>query len=239
MIVATATASWRTPERTTRAGAQEEGVTPDWVRSRLDRAIQPPWPGTPGRRRETDAERTSRPGRSARAAPRARRAVPARADVREPKEATSERVGRRFVDFVPGCVGTTFQRRTSSSSSSSRSTRCNVAVDSAGPIPVSWRSDVNGMPETRAPQIPGRLADEQDPRCRSRLEVAEETLAEQWRLRALGVLVERPPRSAPRRARPRGRPAPLTAAARGARVELDGDGREAAGRPGTLGGSSP
>ena len=27
-----------------------------------------------------------------------------------------------------------------------------VALASAGPRPVSWRSDVNGMPETRAPR---------------------------------------------------------------------------------------
>ena len=54
---------------------------------------------------------------------------------------------------VPGCVGTTFHSSTSSSSSSSARTRWTiVAVASPGPSPVSWRSEVNGMPETRAPR---------------------------------------------------------------------------------------
>src|SRR5262245_7144343 len=70
--------------------------------------------------------------------------------------ATSRRLGVRFDVDVPGCVGTTFQRRTSSASASSSSTRwTTVAVASVGPDPVSWRSDVNGMPETRAPRYPG------------------------------------------------------------------------------------
>ena len=63
------------------------------------------------------------------------------------------RVGRRFAVAVPGCVGTTFQRSTASASSSSASTRWTiVAVASPGGAPVSCRSDVNGMPETRAPR---------------------------------------------------------------------------------------
>src|ERR1041385_3044917 len=67
--------------------------------------------------------------------------------------ATSARVGRRFEVSLPGCVGTTFQSSTSSSTSSRASTRCTmVAVASAGPAPVSWRSDVNGIPLTRAPR---------------------------------------------------------------------------------------
>jgi len=62
-------------------------------------------------------------------------------------------VGRRFELSLPGCVGTTFQSSTSSSTPSSASTRCTiVAVASAGPEPVSWRSDVKGMPLTRAPR---------------------------------------------------------------------------------------
>lgn len=70
--------------------------------------------------------------------------------------ATSAHVGARFDVGVPGCVGTTFQSRTSSATPSSSSTRCTiVAVASAGPAPVSWRSDVNGMPETRVPRYPG------------------------------------------------------------------------------------
>ena len=66
---------------------------------------------------------------------------------------TSAREGARFDLSVPGCVGTTFHSRTSSSIPSSASTRfTTVAVDSAGPDPVSWRSDVKGMPDTRAPR---------------------------------------------------------------------------------------
>src|SRR5581483_7813462 len=67
----------------------------------------------------------------------------------------SARVGRRFDDGVPGCVGTTFQSRTSSATPSSSSTRWTIVAEaSAGPAPVSCRSDVNGMPLTRAPRYP-------------------------------------------------------------------------------------
>jgi hypothetical protein len=66
---------------------------------------------------------------------------------------TSLRVGRRFELSLPGCVGTTFQSNTSSLTSSCASTRCTiVAVASAGPEPISWRSDVNGIPLMRAPR---------------------------------------------------------------------------------------
>ena len=65
----------------------------------------------------------------------------------------SRRVGGRFDRSVPGCVGTRFQSRTSSASPSSASARWTiVAVASAGPAPVSWRSDVSGIPETRVPR---------------------------------------------------------------------------------------
>ena len=65
----------------------------------------------------------------------------------------STRVGGRFELSVPGCVGTTFQRRTSLSIPSSASTAWTmVAVASAGPVPVSWRSEVRGMPEMRVPR---------------------------------------------------------------------------------------
>ena len=61
--------------------------------------------------------------------------------------------GARFDVAVPGGVGTTFQSSTRSPTPSSPSTRWTiVAVASAGPAPVSCRSDVNGMPETRAPR---------------------------------------------------------------------------------------
>ena len=53
----------------------------------------------------------------------------------------------------PDASGTTFQSRTSFSTPSSARTRCTiVALASAGPVPVSCRSDVNGMPLTRAPR---------------------------------------------------------------------------------------
>ena len=72
--------------------------------------------------------------------------------------AISVAFGRRFEAGSPGrcgCVGTTFQRRTSSSMQSSASTRWTiVAVASAGPVPVSCRSDVKGTPLTRAPRYP-------------------------------------------------------------------------------------
>lgn len=64
---------------------------------------------------------------------------------------TSARVGRRFDDGVPGCVGTTFQQ-TASSPSSPRARWTIVALASPGPRPVSWRSEVKGIPETRAPR---------------------------------------------------------------------------------------
>ena len=97
----------------------------------------------------------------ARRAPRARRGRPrsTRAAARElvgedsARLAISARVGARFDVSLPGCVGTTFQSSTSSARPSSASARCTiVAVASAGPLPVSWRSEVNGMPETRAPR---------------------------------------------------------------------------------------
>jgi hypothetical protein len=70
--------------------------------------------------------------------------------------AISPRVGLRFPDSCPGCVGTTFQSRTCLSSSSSASARWTiVAVASAGPLPVSCRSEVSGIPETPVPRYPG------------------------------------------------------------------------------------
>ena len=65
-------------------------------------------------------------------------------------------VGGRFESGRPawcGCVGTAFQSRMSPASPSSASTRwTTVALASPGARPVSWRSDVNGMPLTRAPR---------------------------------------------------------------------------------------
>jgi hypothetical protein len=69
---------------------------------------------------------------------------------------TSSALGLRFAVSLPGWVGTAFQSSTSRSSPSSPRTRWTiVAVASAGPVPVSCRSDVNGTPETRAPRYPG------------------------------------------------------------------------------------
>ena len=69
--------------------------------------------------------------------------------------AISAAVGRRFDDETPGrcgCVGTRFQSSTSSAIPSSASVRCTiVALSSAGPVPVSCRSEVNAIPETLAP----------------------------------------------------------------------------------------
>src|SRR4051794_30698114 len=57
--------------------------------------------------------------------------------------AISVALGGRFDVSVPGCVGTTFQSRTRSSIPSSVSTRWTiVALASAGPCPVSCRSEV-------------------------------------------------------------------------------------------------
>ena len=79
---------------------------------------------------------------------------------------------------VPGWVGTTFQRRTSLSIPSSASTAWTiVAVASAGPVPVSWRSEVSGMPETRVAAIAGRLGHEQERCAAPRGQVGGEALA--------------------------------------------------------------
>jgi hypothetical protein len=78
-----------------------------------------------------------------------------RASAREKRSpaAISAHVGVRFDVAVPGCVGTMFQSSTSSSTPSSHSVAWTiVALASAGPSPVSCRSDVNGMPLTRAPR---------------------------------------------------------------------------------------
>ena len=69
--------------------------------------------------------------------------------------AISAAVGRRFDPETPGrcgCVGTRFQSNTSSAMPNSSSVRWTiVALSSAGPVPVSCRSEVNAIPETLAP----------------------------------------------------------------------------------------
>ena len=132
----------------------------------------------PDRKRSTARpyreQRSARPARNAAAPPcdgwrtygppsRACASRPIATTRRPSRELAEER--RRCLDLGPrsggrfelrrcrGCVGTTFQSRTSSSIPSSASVRWTiVAVASAGPLPVSWRSDVNGRPETRAPR---------------------------------------------------------------------------------------
>src|SRR5581483_3013778 len=109
-------------------------------------AARPPW----------DGWRTGSASGSARAAtrPTATTIRPrASSSVNGRPPATSPRVGGLFELAVPGCVGTTFQRRTSAVRPSSARTRCTmVAVASAGPVPEIWRSLVKGRPETRAPR---------------------------------------------------------------------------------------
>src|SRR5204862_795016 len=104
------------------------------------KSAAPPWLGwrTYGASRTASASRptaiTLRPRASSRA--------------KESPAATSADFGARLDVSVPGCVGTTFQSRTCSSSPSSARTRWTiVALASAGPWPVSWRSEVNGTPE--------------------------------------------------------------------------------------------
>ena len=107
----------------------------------------------PRRRRGTGDGRTAPRAQSK---PRGRRRSlggPRRAAARTTaRPATSSRVGAGC-RLGAGWVGTMFHSSTSDSSPSSARTRWTiVAVASAGPVPVSWRSDVNGMPETRAPR---------------------------------------------------------------------------------------
>ena len=110
----------------------------------------------PPRRRAPDAGRTARRARRRRRGRRRRHGGRRTSSSRNGRAASiSLRVGGRFDVAVPGCVGTTFQSRTSSSRPSSPSTRWTmVALASAGPEPVSWRSDVNAIPLTRAPRYP-------------------------------------------------------------------------------------
>ena len=152
VVVATATTSWIVPERQTstpesRSVLRRTGYA-------LTRAGASARRGTPPLRRAPDAGRTARrspPGRGARRRSRAGREG-ARAGT-----AARLRPRRRSASGstapCPGWVGTTFQSTTSSSRPSSARTRwTTVALTSAGPRPVSWRSEVNGIPLTRAPR---------------------------------------------------------------------------------------
>ena len=155
-----AAASWKRPScrrASRRAGRRSAGrplsqreCTPQ-ARGERDRAAVR---GVANVRRR----RAPRP-RAVRLRRRAGRASARRGTAARPR--TSARVGRRFDVAVPGCVGTTFQSSTSSATPSSASTRCTiVALASAGPAPVSCRSDVNGDAADACAAVAGCLADE-------------------------------------------------------------------------------
>ena len=109
-------------------------------------SASPPWDWMPDVRGAQGARREPADGDHPAAVARAPRRTGGRLRPRR-------RVGRRLDRSVPGWVGTTFQSSTWSARPSSASTRCTiVAVASAGPRPVSCRSEVNGIPETRAPR---------------------------------------------------------------------------------------
>ena len=158
VTVPTATASWTMPESDVSVAASRIVLRRTGKRSICstlsEQRLRRGRPGTPRRRRARGGGRTGRRAGHARAG-RSRRPG-GRRRAREgtsPIASISARVGWRFDSAVPGCVGTRFQSRTPSSSPSSASVRCTiVAVASAGPLPDSWRSDVNGIPETRAPR---------------------------------------------------------------------------------------
>ena len=136
---------------------QQHRVATDRERLRHE-AIESARRESPERRRATDG------GCRSRRAPRAPGGRPARAGGRGPAAARkgcaasiSPRVGRRFDSGVTreradaSARGSRAARRVRAPSSpSTRWTM--VAVASPGPSPLSWRSLVNGIPETRAPR---------------------------------------------------------------------------------------
>ncbi len=131
------------------------------------------------RRRVTDAGRARRRARRAR---RGRRRSPAgrsaSSSAKTRPAATSPRVGGAVRRRRAGMGRNDVPEEDASARPSSASTRCTiVAVASAGPSPVSCRSDVNGIPEMRAPAEARRLADEQERRLRPRLEIGREPVA--------------------------------------------------------------
>ena len=139
-------------QRPRRAGACSAGPG-----TSVTRAIYRGRPGTPAAPPCEGWRTYGAPVTCCASRPTAIRRRPRATPSRKGEEAsTSARVGRRFVygrSGSCGCVGTTFQSRTSSSSPSSASTRWTiVALASAGPEPVSCRSEVNGIPQTRAPR---------------------------------------------------------------------------------------
>ena len=157
VIVATATASWRTPERTSRQSESRNVLRRTGYEMRRDRAIQPARLGTPARRRGTGGGRSDRRARRVRAARRRRSALPwaserakrqPRGDLRRASAAGSsspspDASARRSRGGRP-------PRDRARRAPDGRSSR----VASARPRPVSWRSEVKGMPETRAPRYP-------------------------------------------------------------------------------------
>ena len=150
VIEFTAAASWKRHEFTASAAASKIVLRLTFrahAASVARNSAAPPWDGwrTYG---APSARSARRPTASTRrpSATRSTNGSPA---------AISAAVGRRFEDATPGrcgCVGTRFQSSTSSAIPSSASVRCTiVALSSAGPVPVSCRSEVNAIPETLAP----------------------------------------------------------------------------------------
>ena len=120
------------------------------TRQRRRNACAPPWDGWRTYGRAERAFRATRP--TASDAPAARRA---RSSERQPGRRPRRAVGAavRVSRSPAGASARRSSRSTSSSRPSSASVRCTiVALASAGPVPVSCRSEVNGMPETLAPR---------------------------------------------------------------------------------------
>ena len=96
VIVATATASWRTPERTTRQALRRKVLRRTGCARGSIEQFNHPGPELPDAAAGTDAERTSRPGRSAPAVPRANE-PPARERTRVSQPGSGLRAGRPAV----------------------------------------------------------------------------------------------------------------------------------------------
>ena len=135
----------------------------------LTAVIQSARHGTPARRRERGDGNARGPPSTACATRPTATALPAvrqLVEERQRRRRLSVRVGRRFVDAVPGCVGT--RRSTAGRCRRARARRARGGRWSPWPrqgrVPVSCRSDVKGIPETRAPAVAGRLSDEHERR---------------------------------------------------------------------------
>ena len=193
VTVATATASWTMPERHVRVAASRTVFRrigkpstirpyPSAAASPARNAAAPPCEGW----------RTyGPPMRACATLPIAITRRPSESSARNGALASiSTRVGGRFELSVPGCVGTTFQRRTSLSIPSS----CEHRVDDRrGRLgrPGAGELALRGQRNARdaRPAIAGRLGDEEEPRVR-RLS-PDSAASRSRRSRGAGVLVER------------------------------------------------